>query len=291
MSVLLLTRKKTGYETKRLIESFKEKNIDINIHSPSTFDIIVNSDKDPSIKRKGKDYKMPELVFLRGTSGENNFNLTLLRQFEELLIPVINTPDSIENAKDKLLTSQLLASYGIPITRTLMFRRPVNVKTVEEQIGFPCVIKITTGSRGFGVYLCKTEDEFESLMQFVISFNKNKTLIIQEYIGERVGEDLRVMVVGGKVIGTMKRKSNKDFRANISQGGSGEVYPLNDEVEFLARESAKILGLDIAGVDLLFDKRGFRVCEVNSNPGFKGFEKYCNLDVAGAITEYIKFRI
>jgi len=86
-------------------------------------------------------------------------------------------------------------------------------------------------------------------------------------------------------------KSNKDFRANISQGGSGEVYPLNDEVEFLARESAKILGLDIAGVDLLFDKRGFRVCEVNSNPGFKGFEKYCNLDVAGAITEYIKFRI
>jgi RimK family alpha-L-glutamate ligase len=107
-----------------------------------------------------------------------------------------------------------------------------------------------------------------------------------------VGEDLRVLVIGGKVIGAMKRSAPAgDFRANITNGGRGELFEVTDEIEFIARETAKTLGLDIAGVDLLFDQRGFRVCEANSNPGFSGFEKYCDTDVADSITEYIKFKI
>jgi len=103
---------------------------------------------------------------------------------------------------------------------------------------------------------------------------------------------LRVLVIGGKVVGAMKRTAPEgDFRANISSGGTGEVFPITDEIEYIAREAAKVLGLDIAGIDLLFDHRGFRVCEANSNPGFHGFEKYCDLDVADIITEYIKFKL
>jgi RimK family alpha-L-glutamate ligase len=115
---------------------------------------------------------------------------------------------------------------------------------------------------------------------------------VQEYLGAHPGEDLRVLVVGGKVIGAMKRTAPEgDFRANITNGGTGSNYEVTPEIEYIARETAKVLGLDIAGIDLLFDPRGFRVCEANSNPGFKGFEEYCGKDVADAITEYIKFRI
>jgi RimK family alpha-L-glutamate ligase len=117
-------------------------------------------------------------------------------------------------------------------------------------------------------------------------------MIVQEYLGDHPGEDLRVLVVGGKVIGAMKRTApDGDFRANITNGGTGEKFPLTDEIEYIARETAKCLSLDIAGVDLLFDKRGFRVCEANSNPGFSGFETYCEIDVADVITEYVRFKL
>jgi len=111
-------------------------------------------------------------------------------------------------------------------------------------------------------------------------------------MGYRPGEDLRVLVIGGKVIGAMKRTAPEgDFRANITAGGTGENFSVTEEIDFIARETAKVLGLDIAGVDLLFDENGFRVCEANSNPGFLGFEKYCSIDVADLLTEYIKFKI
>jgi glutathione synthase/RimK-type ligase-like ATP-grasp enzyme len=117
-------------------------------------------------------------------------------------------------------------------------------------------------------------------------------MIVQEYLGERVGEDLRVLVIGGKVVGAMKRTAPEgDFRANITNGGTGSKFEVTDEIDFLARETARSLNLDIAGVDLLFDARGFRVCEANSNPGYAGFEKYCDVDVADLITEYVKFKI
>jgi RimK family alpha-L-glutamate ligase len=119
-----------------------------------------------------------------------------------------------------------------------------------------------------------------------------KTLIVQEYLGDQPGEDLRVLVIGGKVIGAMKRTApDGDFRANITNGGTGSSFEITEEIDYIARETANTLGLAIAGVDLLFDKRGFRVCEANSNPGFSGFEKYCGIDVADAITEYVKYKI
>ena len=129
-------------------------------------------------------------------------------------------------------------------------------------------------------------------MEFIESLGNKKTLLVQEYLGDRPGEDLRVLVIGGKVVGAMKRTAPEgDFRANITSGGTGEGFEVTPEIDYIARETARTLGLTIAGIDLLFDNRGFRVCEANSNPGFSGFEKYCGVDVADLITEYIKYKV
>jgi RimK family alpha-L-glutamate ligase len=174
----------------------------------------------------------------------------------------------------------------------MMVRFPIDENLIKNNIGFPCVVKVVTGSYGEGVYLCERHRDFKKLMEFVDNLGNKKTMIVQEYMGTRPGEDLRVLVIGGKVIGAMKRTAPEgDFRANISGGGTGEGYPLTDKIEFLARETAKVLGLDIAGIDLLFDKDGFCVCEANSNPGFSGFEKYCGVDIADQLTDYVKFKI
>jgi RimK family alpha-L-glutamate ligase len=174
----------------------------------------------------------------------------------------------------------------------MLVRMPIDDGLVKNNIGFPCVIKVVTGSYGEGVYLCEKQRDYKKLMEFIDNLGNKKTMIVQEYMGYRPGEDLRVLVVGGKVIGAMKRTAPEgDFRANITGGGTGEDYPLTEEIEYLARETARVLGLDIAGIDLLFDERGFRVCEANSNPGFSGFEKYCGVNIADLITEYVKFKI
>jgi RimK family alpha-L-glutamate ligase len=117
-------------------------------------------------------------------------------------------------------------------------------------------------------------------------------MIVQEFVGAQAGTDLRVFVVGGKVIGAMKRTAPEgDFRANITNGGQGQAYPVCDEMDMLCRETAKVLGLDIAGIDLLFDTDGFKVCEANSAPGFEGFERYCQVNIAKSIVDYVKFKI
>ena len=158
-------------------------------------------------------------------------------------------------------------------------------------IGWPCVVKVISGSYGEGIYLCENKTSFKKMMEFVGNLDTPKLLLVQEYIDAKPGEDLRVFVVGGKVIGAMKRHAPEgDFRANISAGGRGEPFEVNNEIDYLAREAARICGLDIAGIDLLFDKDGYKICEANSAPGFEGFEKYCQVDVAGQIAEYIKYK-
>jgi RimK family alpha-L-glutamate ligase len=252
----------------------------------------VDRDIHKGIKYKGEDLELPKLVLVRIGAGILPFQLAVIRHFEQAGIPCINGSLPIEIVKDKLRSSQILSQAGLAIPNTMMVRMPIDDGLVEKNIGFPCVVKVVTGSYGEGVYLCEKKRDYKKLMEFIDNIGNKKTMIVQEYLNERVGEDLRVLVIGGKVIGAMKRTApDGDFRANITAGGTGENFPLTEEIEYLARETARALNLDIAGIDLLFDPRGFRVCEANSNPGFLGFEKYCGIDVADILTEYIKFRI
>lgn len=293
MTVLILTKlERNEYESNKLIESFATKGIEARMCHPDDFDIIVDRDIRKGLKYKGEDFEMPRLVLVRLGAGILPFQLAVVRHFEQAGIPCVNVSTAIETVKDKLRTSQILSRHGIAIPNTMMVRWPIDDDLVKNNIGFPCVIKVVTGSYGEGVYLCEKQRDYRKLMEFIDNLGNKKTMIVQEYLGERVGEDLRVLVIGGKVIGAMKRTAPEgDFRANITNGGTGERYEVTEEIDFIARETAKALNLDIAGVDLLFDSRGFRVCEANSNPGFSGFERYCGVDVADLITEYVRFKI
>jgi RimK family alpha-L-glutamate ligase len=293
MSIIIITKQaETDYETSRLLESFAAKNIETRVCHPDDFDIIVDRDIRKGIKYKGEDIELPQLVLVRLGAGILPFQLAVLRHFEQAGVIVVNSGESISTAKDKMRTSQLLSRAGIPIPNTMMVRFPIQEKLITDNIGYPCVIKVVTGSYGAGVYLCEKKRDYKKIVEFVESLGSKKTLLVQEYLGDQPGEDLRVLVIGGKVLGAMKRSAPEgDFRANITNGGTGENFPVTEEIDYIARETASALGLTIAGVDLLFDKRGFRVCEANSNPGFNGFEKYCGIDVADAITEYIKYKV
>jgi RimK family alpha-L-glutamate ligase len=280
------------YETDRLVESFREKQIDATVGHPDDFDIVVSQDLQQSVKYKGQDFATPKIVLVRLGAGILPFQLAIIRQFEEMGVPCVNQSMPINIVRDKLRTGQLLAANKIPIPKTMMVRYPVDDGLVEKHIGFPCVIKLVTGSYGEGVYLCERKRDYKKLMEFIDTLGAKKTMIVQEYMGARPGEDLRVFVVGGKVLGAMRRTAPEgDFRANITNGGTGSKFEVTPEIEYLAIETARVLGLNIAGVDLLFSDHGFVVCEANSNPGFSGFEKYCEVNVADYITEYIRFRI
>jgi len=293
MTVLVLTKlDRNEYESNRLIESFRSKGIAARMCHPDDFDIIVNRDIQKGIKYNGEDMKLPKLVLVRLGAGILPFQLAVVRHFEQAGVPCINGSDAIETVKDKLRTSQILSRAGIAIPNTMMVRFPIVDHLVADNIGFPCVVKVVTGSYGEGVYLCEKKRDYKKLMEFIDNLGNKKTMIVQEYLGDHPGEDLRVLVVGGKVLGAMKRTAPEgDFRANITNGGTGQNYPVTKEIEQIALETARALGLNIAGIDLLFDKRGFRVCEANSNPGFAGFETYCGVDVADLITEYVRSQL
>jgi RimK family alpha-L-glutamate ligase len=292
-NILIVTKlDRNEYESSRLADSFESKGIKTITAHPDDFDIIVDKNIHTGLKYRGKDMKLPDLALIRLGAGIQPFQLAVVRQLEQSGVTCVNQSVSIETVKDKLHASQILSRHGISIPNTMMVRLPIDDDLVKNNIGFPCVVKVVTGSYGEGVYLCEKQRDYRKLMEFINNLESKKTLIVQEYLGERPGEDLRVLVVGGKVIGAMKRTAPEgDFRANITNGGTGQKFEVTDEIDYLARETARVLNLDIAGIDLLFDSRGFRVCEANSNPGFSGFEKYCGVNVADLITDYIKFKI
>jgi RimK family alpha-L-glutamate ligase len=267
MTVLILTKlDRNEYESECLVASFEARGISACMCHPDDFDIIVDRDIQKGIKYRGQDMELPKLVLVRLGAGILPFQLAVVRHFEQAGVPCINSSLAIETVKDKLRTSQILSRNNIPIPNTMLVRWPIEDKLVTQNIGFPCVIKVVTGSYGEGVHLCERKKDYKKLVEFLENLGNKKTMIVQEYLGDAPGVDLRVLVIGGKVVGAMKRTAPEgDFRANITNGGTGENYEITDEVDYIARETARALDLDIAGIDLLFDHRGFRVCEANSN--------------------------
>jgi gamma-F420-2:alpha-L-glutamate ligase len=286
MTVLILTkqRKEFDYETSKLIQSFADKDVHIRVCYFNKFDVILNH----GIFYDGERLARPRAVLVRLGAGISRAELSVIRYFELEGIPCYNGSESINLVQDKFQSSEILANAGIAVPHTMIVKSTSRSDLVEKTIGFPCVVKVVVGSFGEGVYLCKTKQEYIKFIEFVDAVHNEKTLIAQEYLAHRPGEDLRVFVVGGKVLGAMKRTAPEDdFRANITNGGTGESFPVSSEIEEIALKTAEVLNLTIAGIDLLFDDRGFRVCEANSNPGFSGFDKYCNTNVADAISSFI----
>ncbi len=283
--------KQDSYENQRFLEVAKENDVDLRILFPDQLDLIVTKDGKNSIFLDGESVELPDFVLPRMGSHTSYFSLAVLRHLEKLGVHIVNSPQSIETVKDKLVTQQILATNNLPVPKTMLVRFPMNANLVEKYIGFPAVVKTIHGSQGSGVYLSKDKSSFNDLMQLINSTNTNMNIIIQEFVKDSFGRDLRVLVVGGRAIGCMERiAADGTFKANFSQGGSVKNYELNSEIEWLATESTKILGLDIAGIDLLFAGDHYQICEANSAPGFEGFEQATDISVAQEIFDYIKIR-
>jgi RimK family alpha-L-glutamate ligase len=279
------------YERERFIEEADKYGIDFTVAFADEIDLIVSRDDRKSIRYRNDIVALPDTLLARTGSGTGYFNLSVLRQFERLNVPTLPNSAAIEASKDKMYANQILAQAGLPIPKTMLTRFPCKAELVEKQVGFPCVIKVVTGSHGAGVYLCENAKQFEDLSELISSLDFKNSMIVQEYIQYSEGRDLRVIVIGGRVVGAMQRTSvDGSFKANISRGGQGEAYDVDDEMEMLSIQVAKVLDLDIAGVDLLFHPDGYRICEANSAPGFKGFEAALDINVPKKVFDYARIR-
>ncbi len=281
-----------SFAVNRLMEVAIERNISLKVISPDSFDLIITRDKKTTWVDE-KVEKIPDFVITRLGSGATYFSLAIVRHLERLGVFCANTSHGIDIVRDKLYSQQVLAQSDLPVPKTILVKFPVNIDLVEKYLGFPVIVKTVFGSKGAGVFLSQDRRNFQDLMQLIEATKPNVNTILQETVTTSLGRDLRVFVVGGKIIGCMQRTSKNDsFKANFSAGGEVAPYPVNSEIEWLARESARVLNLDIAGIDLLFDGEHFKICEVNASPGFKGLElANPTLNVPNEIFDYISLRL
>lgn len=277
--------KQTRFEIERLQAECGRHTCEVVLHP--NIDIIVSREGRRSIRVKNRVVDLPDVMIPRTGSGTGYFGFAILRHLERLGVCTVNTSSSIEATKDKLYAHQIFAEQGIPTPKTMLVKHPVNANLVDREIGWPAIVKIMAGSYGKGVYKVDSKTHFTDFIDFAHGIKTDEAIIVQEYMNTRPGEDLRVFVVGDRVLGAMKR-SSKDgsFKANITRGGVGEAYPLTAEIEEIALKVTRSLELDVAGVDLLFGPDGFLVCEANSAPGFEGFERCTGINVAREIINY-----
>ncbi len=283
----------TAYEMHRFLQMAEDQNITLEVVKPEEFELIITRDDEKSVLLNGRVTALPDFLLPRMGSGTTYYASAIIRHLERLGVQVINTAHSIDTVKDKLHTQHVLAASNLPVPKTMLAKFPIDVDLVERQLGFPVVIKTVSGSLGLGVYLSETRENFEELVNLIESTKPNANIILQQFITSSRGRDLRVIVVGGRAIGCMQRQAtNGSFKSNISRGGSATRYPMTPEIEMLAIEAARILNLDVAGVDLLFDGGDqFKICEVNSAPMFAGMEScHEDLNVSNEIFRYVRMR-
>ena len=281
-----------SYETQKLIEEFEKQGIKVRVVHPDDIDIFVDRDDRKSILVAGRTRQLPDFVMPRTGSGTTYFIKAIIRHLERLGVVLINGSDAIDNVKDKLYTQQILGESKLPVPKTLLVKHPINLEWVEKNINFPVIIKTLSGSFGAGVFLAETKKQLEQLVKMAEITKKSYNIIVQEFIKDSWGKDIRVFVLNKKVIGCMMRQATDgDFRANITRGGEGIPYQITEDIEWLGGESARLLGLDIAGVDLLFNNGSYSICEVNSSPGFEGMDKFTKTNIAEDIVNFVKLKI
>ncbi len=283
------TEDASSYGINRFTEEAKKMDIDLHVVLPHECDLIVTQEGKRSIRLHGNTVdKLPDCVIPRGI-GQSYFGLAILRHLEQLGVFILNNNRAIRVAADKLATIQMLSRKNIPIPKTMLAKFPLNLELIKKEFVFPLVLKKITGSQGRGTMICDTENALSDVVDMI---DPKSNIIFQECMKDSLGKDLRVIVVGGRVIGAMLRKAKPgSFKANYSIGGKVENADVTPEMEWLAIESTNTIGLELSGVDLLFDGSSFRICEVNATPGFKGFEEATKINVARQILEFVQIRL
>lgn len=280
MRILILSRSRNLHSTRRLVEESRHIGAECLVVNPLRCQLKVGPDG-PEVYVFGRRLEGIDVVLPRIGTSITDYGLLVVRHFESMGIPVINASDAILNSRNKFRALQTCSSQGLAVPLSVMSRSLSDKASSFRMIGkYPMVMKLLQGAQGIGVMLGHDRSSVESVMSTLLSFDKD--LILQEFVKESGGSDVRVLVVGGKVIASMRRTAKRgEFRANVHRGGAGEkISRLPKKYENLAVAAAKAVGLDIAGVDLLESAKGPLLLEVNSSPGFQELEKATSVNVA-----------
>lgn len=287
MKIAILSRKPSLYSTARLNEAASSRGHDVQVVDPLRCYMNITS-RSPSIHYKGKKLEKFDAIIPRIGASITFYGAAIVRQFEMMGVYSANESVSIHRSRDKLRSLQLLARKGIGLPVTSFGYFPDDIEDLIQVVGgAPLIVKLTEGTQGVGVVLCETNQAAKSVIQ---SFRNLKAhFLLQEYVQEAKGSDIRCFVIGNKVVASMMRKGvDGEFRSNIHRGGTASAIKITPEERSTAIDAAKTMGLNIAGVDILRSKRGPLVLEVNSSPGLKGIETTTGLDIAGMIVEFLE---
>ncbi len=287
MNIKILSRNSSLYSTRRLVEAAKKRDHHVEVIDPLKCDLIIEKKK-PSIFYKGKILEHTDAVIPRIGASITFYGTAVVRQFEMNGVFTTTSAQSLMRSRDKLRSLQVLSRARLGLPKTIFTNYSKDVGEVIAHVGgAPLIIKLLEGTQGLGVVLAETQNAAESVIE---AFNGLQArVIVQEYIKEAGGADVRALVVDGQVVGSMKRQGKEgEFRSNLHRGGSASVIELSDEEEAAAIKAAKAMGLGVAGVDMLQSSRGPLILEVNSSPGLEGIEAATGKDIAKSIIRYIE---
>ncbi|MCC5913431.1 MAG: 30S ribosomal protein S6--L-glutamate ligase [Balneolaceae bacterium] len=286
LRIAILTRNRSLYSTRRLIEAIELKGHEAVVLDHLKCDIVIEQDK-PSIFYKGVNIKGVDAVIPRIGASVTFYGAAVVRQFEMMGVPTAVESQALVRSRDKLRSLQILARANVGLPKTVFTNYSKEVKKIIDNVGgTPLIVKLLEGTQGYGVVLAPTRKAAESIIE---AFHSMKArVIVQEFIEEAKGADIRAFVIGNKVVGSMKRQGKEgEFRSNLHQGGSGQLIKLKKEEREAALRASRAMGLSIAGVDMLQSERGPLILEVNSSPGLEGIEKVTNNDIASKIIDYV----
>ncbi len=289
MKIAILSNGPGNYSTKRLKEEAKLRGHEVHVIKYKECYASIEQSK-PVVSYRGEELTGFDAIIPRIASSMTRYGTAIVRQFEMQGVYTPSSSIAITRSRDKLRTLQLLARAGVGIPKTVFTRNTTDFDDLIDELGeLPVIIKLARGTHGNGVVLAETKKAAKSVLQaFHVMDDDGTNILLQEFVKESAGVDIRVFVVGGKVIASMKRQSlDDDFRSNLHQGGAGVAVKLTDEERKTALKAAKAMGLSMCGVDIMRSERGPLVLEVNSSPGF-GIEKVTGRNVAGPILDYIE---
>ncbi len=287
MRIAILSRNENLYSTMRLKQAGEERGHQIDVIDTLHCYMDITSNN-PMIRYKGEELPQYDVVIPRIGASITFYGTAVVRQFEMMGTFCVNESVAISRSRDKLRSLQLLSRKGIGLPRTGFAHHPDNIQDVIKNVGgAPLVIKLLEGTQGIGVVLAETNKAAESVIEAFMGLKAN--IMVQEFIEEAKGADIRCFVVGNKVIAAMKRQAKEgEFRSNLHRGGSAQLVRLSKEERATAVNAAKVMGLNLCGVDILQSKNGPVVMEVNSSPGLEGIELATGKDVAGMIFDFIE---
>ena len=285
MRIRILARSRNNYSNRRFREEAKALGLQLQVTDPLELELVLRR-KEPMIFRNGRQLDSTDVVLPRMGASITNYALATLTQFEMMGVPIVNSPQSIQQTRDKLRCVQRMTLHDIDIPRTVIIRHPSGLDDAIEMVGgFPIILKLLSGTQGVGVMLVENMTTLTSTLDTLWSLGQD--ILIQECVRESIGRDVRVIVIGGEVVAAMRRQARiGEFRANIHRGGVASEISLDDAYVRTAVAAARIVGLDVAGVDLLESSFGPKVIEVNSSPGMEGIEAATGKNIVREILAY-----